>query len=142
MKISTSVPDEWYWRLRERAASNQQTESEQLRELVADFIGEEDLPDWDDPPERDKEFAKAVMDHFGLEPFNVQSQNVLAVATRMKEGFTWNEAVKATADAAKHSRDVDDNYGKTVRAQCTRDLDLSTDEFKQEIQELIDLSTE
>ena len=137
MEISTSVPDEWYWQFREKAASNQQTESEQLRELVADFIGKDNLAGQNDPLERDEEFGKAVQDRFNLGPFNVQTQNVVAVATRMKQGFTWNEAVKATAEAAKHARDVDDGYEKTVRAQCTRDLELSTEEFKQDIEDLI-----
>lgn len=138
MEISTTIPDEWYWEFRKQSADNQQTENEQLRELVADFIEvEEELTAQDDLSDRDSEFAQAVRDHFDLEPFSVQSMNVLAVATKMKHGFTWNEAVKDTAEAAKHSRDVDDNYEKTVRGQCTRDLNRSTDEFKQDVEELI-----
>lgn len=134
MEVSTTIPDEWYWKFREKAAANQNTEEEELRELIADYL-EEDLDT--DEIEVDQDFEEFVRQYFGLEKGKRKTQNVVAVVTEMKQGRSWNDAVNYLADKAQRERGVKDEYDKTIRSQCTRELGYSTEEFKEEVRDLI-----
>jgi len=137
MEVKTTIPDEWYWELREKAAGNQNTEEEELRELIADHLGKN--PNADDYGGVNKEFEQVVRDHFELEQGRIKTENIVAVASKMRQGMNWTDAVKRVAEEVKRERNVGNDYGKTIRSQCTREIGLdSTQDFKDEIQDLID----